>query len=86
MERLSAEYLTLATAAQAERWDTLLAGAGFTEAELQSVRCSEALGQLTGSLRRAEARGLDVYAPCHDWSAAAPLTVPETLPRPSRRG
>jgi conjugative relaxase-like TrwC/TraI family protein len=62
MERLSAEYLTLATAAQAERWDTLLAGAGFTEAELQSVRCSEALGQLTGSLRRAEARSLDVDA------------------------
>ena len=62
MERLSAEYLTLATAAQAERWDTLLAGAGFTEAELQSVRCSEALGQLTGSLRRAEARSLDVEA------------------------
>jgi conjugative relaxase-like TrwC/TraI family protein len=60
MERLSAEYLTLATAAQAERWDTLLAGAGFTEAELQSVRSSDALGQLTGSLRRAEARGLDV--------------------------
>jgi conjugative relaxase-like TrwC/TraI family protein len=62
MERLAAEYLTLATAAQAERWDTLLAGAGFTEAELQSVRSSEALGQLTASLRRAEARRLDVDA------------------------
>ena len=48
--------------AQAERWDTLLAGAGFTEAELQSVRSSEALGQLTASLRRAEARRLDVDA------------------------
>ena len=62
MERLAAEYLTLATAAQAERWDILLAGAGFTEAELQSVRSSEALGQLTASLRRAEARRLDVDA------------------------
>jgi hypothetical protein len=62
MERLADEYLTLATAAQAERWDTLLAGAGFTEAELQSVRSSEALGQLTASLRRAEARRLDVDA------------------------
>jgi conjugative relaxase-like TrwC/TraI family protein len=62
MERLAAEYLTLATAAQAERWDILLAGAGFTEAELESVRSSEALGQLTGSLRRAEARRLDVDA------------------------
>ena len=55
MERLAAEYLTLAAAAQAERWDVLLAGAGFTEAELQSVRSSEALGQLTSSLRRAAA-------------------------------
>jgi conjugative relaxase-like TrwC/TraI family protein len=62
MERLSAEYLTLATAAQAERWDTLLAGAGFAEPELESVRSSEALGQLTASLRRAEARRLDVDA------------------------
>jgi conjugative relaxase-like TrwC/TraI family protein len=62
MERLSTEYLTLATAAQAERWDTLLAGAGFTEPELESVRSSEALGQLTASLRRAEARRLDVDA------------------------
>ena len=62
MERLSAEYLTLASAAQAERWDTLLAGAGFTEAELRSVRSSDALGQLTASFRRAEARRLDVDA------------------------
>ena len=62
MERLSAEYLTLAAAAQRERWDTLLSGAGFTEAELQSVRSSDALSQLTASLRRAEARGLDVDA------------------------
>jgi hypothetical protein len=62
MERLAAEYLTLATAAQAERWDTLLAGAGFAEPELESVRSSEALGQLTASLRRAEARRLDVDA------------------------
>jgi conjugative relaxase-like TrwC/TraI family protein len=62
MERLAAEYLTLAAAAQAERWDILLAGAGLTEAELQSVRSSDALGQLTASLRRAEARRLDVDA------------------------
>jgi conjugative relaxase-like TrwC/TraI family protein len=60
MERLAAEYLTLASAARAERWDTLLAHAGFTEAELQSVRSSDALDQLTASLRRAEARRLDI--------------------------
>jgi hypothetical protein len=62
IESLSAEYLTLATAAQEARWDALLADAGFSESELQSVRGSEALGQLTGSLRQAEARGLDVDA------------------------
>ncbi len=62
MERLSAEYLTLATLAQAERWDALLVRSGLTDAELQSVRASEAHGPLLASLREAEARGLDVEA------------------------
>jgi len=62
MERLSAEYLTLATLAQAERWDSLLVRSGLTDAELQSVRASEAHGPLLASLREAEARGLDVEA------------------------
>ena len=62
MERLSAEYLTLATLAQAERWDALLARSGLTEAELEAVRASEAHGPLLASFRDAEARGLDVEA------------------------
>ncbi len=62
MERLSAEYLTLATLAQAERWDALLVRSGLTEAELESVRASEAHAPLLTSFREAEARGLDVEA------------------------
>ena len=31
IERLSAEYLTLATLAQADRWDALLAHSGLTD-------------------------------------------------------
>ena len=62
MERLSAEYLTLATLAQAERWDALLVRSGLSDAELESVRASEAHGPLLASLREAEARGLDVEA------------------------
>ena len=85
MERLSAEYLTLARAAQAERWDTLLAGAGFTEAELQSVRSSDTLGQLTASFWRAEARRLDIHTVLPKLVGAAPLKAPETSPQPSRR-
>ena len=62
MERLSAEYLTLATLAQAERWDALLVRSGLTDAELEAVRASEAHGPLLAAFREAEARGLDVEA------------------------
>ncbi len=62
MERLSAEYLTLATEAQAERWDALLARAGLSEVDLANVTASAARGPLFAALRDAEARGLDVYA------------------------
>jgi conjugative relaxase-like TrwC/TraI family protein len=60
MERLSAEYLTLATDAQAERWDALLARSGLSDAALESVAASAARGPLFAGLRDAEARGLDV--------------------------
>jgi len=62
MERLSAEYLTLATLAQAGRWEAVLAGSGLTEAQLETVRASVAHGPLLASFRDAEARGLDVEA------------------------
>jgi hypothetical protein len=60
MERLSAEYLTLATLAQAERWEALLARSGLTTDELAAVQASEARGPLFAAFRDAEARGLDV--------------------------
>ena len=62
MERLSAEYLTLATMAQEGRWDTLVARSGLTDAELGAVRSSEARGPLFAVFREAEARGLDIEA------------------------
>jgi hypothetical protein len=62
MERLSAEYLTLATEAQAERWGALLARSGLSERDLATVAASAARGPLFAGLRDAEARGLDVEA------------------------
>jgi conjugative relaxase-like TrwC/TraI family protein len=60
MERLSAEYMTLATLAQAPRWDALLSRSGLTESELEEVRASEAHGPLLAAFREAEAQGLDI--------------------------
>jgi conjugative relaxase-like TrwC/TraI family protein len=60
MERLSAEYLTLATLAQGERWDALLARSGLSEADLVEVRGSAANGPLLAAFRDAEAHGLDI--------------------------
>jgi hypothetical protein len=62
MERLSAEYLTLATMAQSERWDNLLDRSGLSDADLEAVRDSAAQGPLLAAFRDAEARGLDVEA------------------------
>jgi conjugative relaxase-like TrwC/TraI family protein len=61
-ERLSAEYLTLATMAQAERWDTLLEASGLRPSELDAVRSSEAHGPLLAAFREADAAGLDIEA------------------------
>jgi hypothetical protein len=62
MERLSAEYLTLATEAQAERFDALLTRSGLSDDDLATVTASAARGPLFAGLRDAEARGLDVEA------------------------
>jgi hypothetical protein len=59
IERLSAEYLTLATIAQADRWDTLLTRSGLSDDDLAAVRGSAAHGPLLAAFREAEARGLD---------------------------
>jgi conjugative relaxase-like TrwC/TraI family protein len=61
-ERLLAEYLTLATEAQADRWDALLMASGLTVTDLDAVRSSEAHGPLLAALREAEACGLDIEA------------------------
>jgi hypothetical protein len=60
MERLCAEYQTLATEAQAERWDALLARSGLSHDDLAAVAASAARGPLFTALRDTEARGLDV--------------------------
>jgi hypothetical protein len=60
MERLSAEYLTLAAMAQSERWDSLLAQSGLSDGDLAAARASAAHGPLLAAFREAEARGLDV--------------------------
>ena len=60
MEQLSAEYLTLATEAQAERFDALLARSGLSDADLAIVAASAGRGPLFAGLRDAEARGLDL--------------------------
>ena len=52
MERLSAEYLTLATEAQAERWDALLARSGLSDADLATVAASAARGPLFAGIAR----------------------------------
>ncbi len=62
MERLSAEYLTLAALAQAERFDALLVRSGLSSDELAGLGASEAKGPLFAAFRDAEARGLDIDA------------------------
>ncbi len=68
MEQLSAEYLTLATMAQGERWDSLLVSSGLSDGDLSAVRVSAAHGPLLAAFRNAEARGLDI-------ESALPLLV-----------
>jgi hypothetical protein len=62
MARLAAEYLTLATEVQADRWETLLSRSGLSDEDLATVRTSEARGPLFAALRDVEARGIDVEA------------------------
>jgi conjugative relaxase-like TrwC/TraI family protein len=58
--RLVAEYQTLAQAAQADRWNSLLARSGFTDGQVAAMQQSEAHGPLVAAFRDAEARGLDI--------------------------
>jgi hypothetical protein len=58
--RLCAEYQTIATAAQADRWETLLEACGLTARQLTAVRTSQAHAPLLAAFREAHARGLDI--------------------------
>jgi hypothetical protein len=59
---LAAEYETLASAAQEQRWGALLERSGLDPVQLEQVRQSKARGPLVAALRDAEDRGLDVEA------------------------
>ena len=59
---LAAEYLTIARAAQAARWDALIDRTGLTTEQAEQVRDSEAYGPLAAAFRNAEARGLNIEA------------------------
>ena len=57
---LAAEYESLASSAQQQRWDDLLDRSGLESRRLEQVRQSPAYGPLLAAFRDAEARGLDV--------------------------
>ncbi|MCB0906472.1 MAG: relaxase domain-containing protein [Nocardioidaceae bacterium] len=58
--QLVAEYETIATAAQRDRWATLLRSCALTADQVDDVLASDAFGPLATELRRAEANGHDV--------------------------
>jgi hypothetical protein len=55
--RLCAEYQTIAKAAQADRWESLLQRCGLSDRQLAGVRASEAHGPLLAAFRTAEVLG-----------------------------
>jgi hypothetical protein len=59
---LAAEYLTIARAAQAARWDALIDRSGLSPEQAEQVRDSEAYGPLVAAFRNGEVRGLDIEA------------------------
>ena len=60
--QLAAEYETIASAAQHDRWATLIRTSGLTDEQADATLSSEAFGALTAELRRAEANHHDVDA------------------------
>jgi conjugative relaxase-like TrwC/TraI family protein len=60
--QLTAEYETIAAAAQHGRWATLIRGSGLTDEQAESAIESEAFGPLAAELRRAEANHHNVDA------------------------
>jgi conjugative relaxase-like TrwC/TraI family protein len=60
ISQLAAEYETIAAEAGRDRWTALLADSGLTEAQLDDVLASDAIGPLFAELRRAEADRIDL--------------------------
>ncbi|WP_223629010.1 MobF family relaxase [Microbacterium sp. EST19A] len=60
--QLSAEYETIAQAAQHDRWATLIRSSGLNPDEAEDAIRSDTFGALTAELRRAEANHHDVDA------------------------
>lgn len=76
---LAAEYQTIAKAAQADRWDALIARSGLTPDQLDQLRDSDAYGPLITALREAEARGLNVDNTFGALVSARPLNSAEDI-------
>ena len=60
IQQLAAEYETIATEAQHDRWATLIRASGLTDEQAEAALSSEAFGALAAELRRAEANGHDI--------------------------
>lgn len=60
MAQLAAEYNTIASEAQRDRWITELEQSGLTSQQMTSVVESDSFGALTAELRRAEANHHDI--------------------------
>jgi hypothetical protein len=73
ISRLQAEYQTIASAAQADRWDALLQSCGLSAAQLTELRTSPSHGPLLAAFRDAEARGLDIESTFPILVAGRPL-------------
>ncbi len=70
---LCVEYQTIATLAQAHRWDHLVRSSGLTQIRADAVARSPAKGALHTALRDAEAMGLDVAVGLPKLVAEGPL-------------
>ncbi len=78
---LPAEYQTIAAAAQADRWDTLLdALRADRQASSHAVRASDAHGPLLAAFRRRRSRGLDIDTALPSSSRHDPSPTPTTSP------
>ncbi|MEA5055834.1 MAG: MobF family relaxase [Propionicimonas sp.] len=96
--QLAAEYETIASAAQHDRWALLVRASGLTDEEAETAIRSDAFGALTAELRRAEANRHDVetllprlvaargFADADDIAAVLHYRVARAAARPAGSG